>query len=335
MSRRKKILLLVAFNLFLICSALLAAEGVLWYLQREEGWQVRGFLVPDSELGYRLDPDTEGVDAKYGILTPPFRVQKPEGVFRILLIGDSVSWGGGEDGFASLVRSKLPENVELINAAIPGYTAYQERLMLERMLEIEPDLVLLQYCINDHHRFLHELSSDGVWLFTKEAKAALAPTESTLLAWLTRKSRLVRSIRFRLLERRVDTLGWNEGFEVAPAWTDEGWQLYREQFHSMRESLGKTPLVVLAFPIRSQYESEDTETYLPQQKLAELCSDEEVSLLDFTGLLEAQPDAYFKDIFHLTPEGHAAVAESLLAYLLATLRLGEHKIENETSQKAP
>ena len=319
MTRRKKIFLLIAFNLFLICSALLAAEGVLWYLQREEGWQVTGFLVPDAELGYRLDPNTEGVDAKYGIRTPPFRARKPEGVFRILLIGDSVSWGGDEECFASLVRSKLPENVELINAAIPGYTVYQERLMLERLLEIEPDLVFLQYCMNDHHRFLHELSSDGVWLFTKEARAALAPTENTLLAWLTRKSRLVRSIRFRLLERRVDTLAWNEGFEVAPAWTDEGWQLYREQFHSMHESLGSTPVVVLAFPIKSQYQKKDADTNFPQQKLADLCSGEDVTLLDFSELLGANPDAYFKDNFHLTPEGHARVAERLLQFIDAAL----------------
>ena len=315
MTRRKKICLLLGFNLFLLCSALLAAEGILWYLQREEGWQVKGFIAPHPQLGYHLEPTKEGVVPEFGIKTPDFQQTKPPGVFRVLLIGDSVSWSESEKVFSNLVRSKLPEQVELINAAVPGYTVYQERLMLERLMPTKPDLILLQYCINDHHRFLHELSSDGLWLYTQEARAVLAPTDNSFLAWATRKSRLVRVIRVRLLKKRSDSVKWNEGFEVKPAWMDQGWELYSEQFRAMLDLAGETPVVLLVFPMRSQYETEDADAFLPQQRLAELSAAAEVPMIDFTDILSSAPGEFFADNFHLNSEGHRVVSEHLLKAL--------------------
>ena len=62
------------------------------------------------------------------------------------------------DGLADRVGA-----VEVVNAAIPGYTTHQERLLFESGLDdARPELVLLQYCLNDNHRFLHRFDAQGL-----------------------------------------------------------------------------------------------------------------------------------------------------------------------------
>ncbi len=79
--------------------------------------------------------------------------EKPEGVFRIALLGDSIAWGWGvDDGlcFADLVEERLGPGVEVINLGVPGYGTDQQLWMLEREgWRYEPDLVLLCFLMND------------------------------------------------------------------------------------------------------------------------------------------------------------------------------------------
>ena len=91
-------------------------------------------------------------------------------------------------GFVSLIRRKMGElenqSIQVINASVPGYTTYQERLFLERdLLQLKPDLVLLQYCVNDNHKFLHMFNTSQRWLVTPKAAKALLPERAS---WISR-----------------------------------------------------------------------------------------------------------------------------------------------------
>lgn len=113
------------------------------------------WLVPDAELGYRLNPkNPEFLDL--GIRNPDFPRAKPRSEFRVLVVGDSVSWP--IDGYVSILRDRAPSGLRWINGSVPGYTISQERVLFEKHLAaLESDLLTLQYCLNDHHDYLHQL----------------------------------------------------------------------------------------------------------------------------------------------------------------------------------
>jgi lysophospholipase L1-like esterase len=82
---------------------------------------------------------------------------RPEGVFRIVVLGDSIAGGWGveraEETFPFVLERLLGEQghrAEVINLAVSGYNTRQEVEMLRlRGLAYHPDLVLVAYCLND------------------------------------------------------------------------------------------------------------------------------------------------------------------------------------------
>lgn len=88
----------------------------------------------------------------------PFKTKKPEGTFRIIVLGDSFSWGVGisEDKRYSNILEKLLNSrykfkkFEVINLSVLGFPTVEERNLLIRMKDIvQPDLIIVGFCIND------------------------------------------------------------------------------------------------------------------------------------------------------------------------------------------
>jgi lysophospholipase L1-like esterase len=83
-------------------------------------------------------------------------LRKPEGAFRVLAVGDSVTFGWGvevEEAWPLRLEQRLRRDLpgaEVLNLGVGGYNPYTESALLrERGLAFEPDLVLVQFCIND------------------------------------------------------------------------------------------------------------------------------------------------------------------------------------------
>lgn len=83
-----------------------------------------------------------------------FTDQKNPGVFRILAIGDSITFGlfiPEEKTYFKLLEEKLnqtfaPLKFEVISVGIPGYTSYQGRQLLEKeLLAYSPDAVIAYF----------------------------------------------------------------------------------------------------------------------------------------------------------------------------------------------
>jgi hypothetical protein len=71
---------------------------------------------------------------------------------RMLILGDSFSWGYGvehQECFTEIIERENPE-WEVINASVSGYSTDQEYLYLkERGISFKPDVVMLLFCWND------------------------------------------------------------------------------------------------------------------------------------------------------------------------------------------
>ena len=103
-----------------------------------------------------------------GIRDREFSRLKPQGVFRIVALGDSVTYGGGTQQPEAWPRqlewalqSRTPDSrVEVLNFGVSGYNIAQVMERLDVLaLGFEPDLVLYGYVLNDPQQFSVEASA--------------------------------------------------------------------------------------------------------------------------------------------------------------------------------
>jgi lysophospholipase L1-like esterase len=79
-----------------------------------------------------------------------------EGVYRILVLGDSIAYGTHVDAkvtFPRVLEKRLggeAAHVEVVNAGVIAYTAYNERqFYAHHARELHPNLVVISFCLND------------------------------------------------------------------------------------------------------------------------------------------------------------------------------------------
>ena len=106
----------------------------------------------DEAPDYRVTVRTNAL----GLRGPEAAPQPPAGVTRVLVLGDSFAFGyvvEDEESFPRRLETRWRaegRTVEVLNAAVPGYSADHHLVYLRtRGLALEPDLVLVALCEND------------------------------------------------------------------------------------------------------------------------------------------------------------------------------------------
>ncbi len=94
-----------------------------------------------------------------GFRSPVPSSPKPEHTFRIVALGDSYTWGdfisNTDDIWTSVLQKNLQNNfsdkrIEVINLGIRGFTTVNELETLQKIgLNIDPDVIILQFTLND------------------------------------------------------------------------------------------------------------------------------------------------------------------------------------------
>ena len=127
----------------------------------------RSYMAEDPVHHHRLRPKFDGVmqgapftTSSLGLRDREYAIPKPAGTFRILMLGDSFTEGGGlEDNetVAKIVEAGLRSGacgnaVDVINAGHASYSPILEYLLLRDVgLRLEPDLVVLNFDMTDVH----------------------------------------------------------------------------------------------------------------------------------------------------------------------------------------
>lgn len=121
------------------------------------------FFQRDEQLGWVPRPQVAGEHPYNGTMVPfhtnsrgwrdrDYSIQKIPGTSRIVVLGDSYTWGyrvRDEDVYPKVLESLL-EHVEVINLGVTAYATEQELLYFKREgLQYHPDIVLLAFCQND------------------------------------------------------------------------------------------------------------------------------------------------------------------------------------------
>lgn len=111
----------------------------------------------DRLLFWKLQPnELDEVNAKghRGVMRS---YGKPNGVFRLIIIGDSCTYGvltKNKDTYAYLLEAKLNSlhrgTFEIVNAGVPGYSSLQGlRYLRNELIKYHPDMVLVGFGFND------------------------------------------------------------------------------------------------------------------------------------------------------------------------------------------
>ena len=240
------------------------------------------WVIPDDTLGYRLNPHRPGIN-HLSVRHADITVPKPHDLYRVIVLGDSIPWD--TPGFVTYLRDMLAgsDHFEIINAGIPGYTTYQEVLFFERYLsQTDPDLVILTYCLNDNHKFLHRFDEKAHMLWTQEAMESLEA--QSFVDKLVGRSYILSEIKIRFLattaQRRGKTCDfpWQCTYDFHIAWLDEPWDAFEQHVRTLKSRVeGKNGrLAIVVFPYEPQLDqgalAKDAAYVLkPQNRVSDVC----------------------------------------------------------------
>jgi lysophospholipase L1-like esterase len=298
-----------------------------------------GGNVPDPFVPYRGRPfvhitgrsDEFTFDYRHnsgGFRDTEHTLDKPPGVFRIVALGDSFTYGVGaafDETYPARVERLLnqqpgrTQRVEIINLGLPMYGTEAERLMLEHYgLPYHPDLVLVGFLPNDiadAHAGLDAISvrPDG-FLSSHEVQQF-----GTFAAWLSKYSRGVRFLLIRIVafERRgqhtVDVSDVHEIYKdhglLQQDWRKVESELTRIQSLAKQHGAG---FVLVSIPQAGPW---DAEQAYPDQRLAGWSAAHGAMFIPTLPALRGASvrPLYFPKDGHCTPAGYAVIARAIVS----------------------
>ncbi len=247
----------------------------------------------NRRLVYEMVPNAKISDMLYtneaGFRDKPFTPEKHEDTFRIIVVGDSISFGWYEwleETYPKILESMLNDNAgngtkyEVYNMGVGGYNAEQEfEIVRTRAVEYDPDLIVLQYCINDD----------------------LVGMDSGLYDHFTRSSIKTVNLLMRI---------WKLMIQFQPG-EDLLQRNYRRLVQWQQEM--KVPIHVVFFP---PLPATDLDKYNRHYKF---CEDIGLSCLSLApSYLPFEPEQVYRDMLHPNLLGHRIAAEDIFLHLLTT-----------------
>ena len=347
MSRRRKLLLTVAILLLGLVG------GEVWFRLQTPPDQLdpQSIFTYDSRKVYTLKQSHTGsylgqriVTNSLGHRDSEVALVKPAGTQRVLVLGDSVSFGHGVgvlDTWPQKLEGLLnhpgaPSRTEVINTAAPGNTAYQELWDLERSLSLSPDLVVVQFALNDvvePYRFLKRLGGAGIDYhgipdisygqfllihYSVLARALILGGDGE--DPMARASAIARAERYAD-QRLVQT---PEDPHIQAAWVEYRAWLRRLVGVAQEHALD---VILVASPMDFQL-LQPAEAAAPQRELAKAASELGIGFVDLLPTLREAAGAnaegfarqHFLDHTHYHPPGHALVARTVAPVVQARLQ---------------
>ena len=160
-------------------------------------FELRPGGVVRAEVEYRVN--------ELGLRGPETTIEKPPGVRRIAVLGDSIAfgyWVSDAQAFARQLEALLNDRpsaggrVEVLNFGVPGYNLEQEiEALRAKALAFSPDLVVVLFCLNDlEGLFSYELG------LVQERSDRRRTLPGQVREWLVARSRLFSWVEYRLTE---------------------------------------------------------------------------------------------------------------------------------------
>lgn len=307
---------------------------------------VRDRLVWPGDVEFSWTTNSRGYRT-----TREFAVPKPAATKRVLLLGDSFTFGQGVNDsqtFAAEAQRRLeaacaPTRIDIINTGVPGFSTSQELALLEREgVALQPDVIVLGFYGNDPQdnltRGVHVLAGDTLAPRPREARPALYRIKRLVdrvpgYAWLAAHSQLVNLIRRTYVAASANngsTSPPNGGVHAEPGpelgakakkGDEYAWHLMRALLSRMRDAARRADsrLMVLLIPdtndvrsLTSQAEAPAT-IATPVSEMRSLCRELDLQCLDLAQWMSGSNDGVDEKALFIPGEFHFTVAGNVRA----------------------
>jgi lysophospholipase L1-like esterase len=300
---------------------------------------------PDRPWLFGLRPGAEGRvrhtgDVRYAINADGFRDQlrpqaKPPGTFRIVVMGDSIAFGYGvslEHSFAKRLEQGLTarapaQPIEVLSLGVNGYNPYTEAALFADVgVRYHPDLVLVEFCINDlNDPTMHfdtqtvlQLGNVPDLAFPDPARRKTPETPS-LAARACARSRLCSFVLDHLTtpSRDGETIAAGLKSHDDPSAGELSW--LRERYADMARTAGAVGarFAVIVFPYSTQVDGSVPDTV--GRRIAAVGDEAGWSTIDLLpAFLQSKRDGagrLFIDLWHPNDAGHRVAADALVSEL--------------------
>jgi lysophospholipase L1-like esterase len=237
-----------------------------------------------------------------GVRDRTHTVEKPDDVWRVAFLGDSVTLGAGlppAEAYPQVLQTRLDaegRGTEVFNVALWGWSTRQQRLAWERIArKYRMDQVVLAVCLNDIPELHNNLARPPRLL------AALHERSAVVRRAVNAEGRAIENVE--QLFYQPDAAKVRQGYA-------EFFREVRALHRSVKED--GAALDVVVFPFRFQL-APDAPPPLAQRRIAAFCAEEGLRCFDLLPQLRQWGPEAFLDYDHLSAQGARLVADHLYA----------------------
>ena len=260
----------------------------------EKKWAGDFYTIRSDAVGW---PPWEEFN-RDGVRDRTHTVEKPDDVWRVVFLGDSVTLGAGltpAEAYPQVLQTKLEaegRGTEVFNVALWGWSTRQQRLAWERIArKYRMDQVVLAVCLNDIPELHNNLARPPRLLATLHERSAVVRRA------VNAEGRAIENVE--QLFHQPDAPKVRQGYA-------EFFREVRALHRSVKDD--GAALDVVVFPFRFQLAA-DAPPPLAQRRIAEFCAAEGLRCFDLLPALRQWGPAAFLDYDHLSAEGARLVAD--------------------------
>ena len=296
-----------------------------------------GRLSEKGSAFYRINAD--------GLRDSVHARPKPDGAFRVVVMGDSVSFGYGVEeveAYPQVLEELLSElvpsaRIEVVNLGVGGYNAYNEAKLLEGVgRSYEPDLVLVQFCINDLNdptvhfdaqtRMTLSAIPDAAFPDPSQRRgSAHAPSRALRGCRISKLCTALQGLWFAITAPEFDDEARRDAVVAIEAADRPEWKWLAARYQEMAAvaNADGASFAIIAFPYKKQLAEP-----LPNPVQAQLAALGRQHGWPVVDPLDAFQEAHaagtpiFTDWWHPTPAGHRIAAAAIARTLACGGQLG-------------
>jgi hypothetical protein len=286
------------------------------------------FDVHHPTRGWALRPGIPGVRAwddrvlssnSRGLRGPrEYAYEKPEGTTRIVVIGDSFTFGhevGDEETYSHVLEELLP-GVEVLNLGVHGYGHGQMLLYLrEEGVRYQPDVVLLGFLSDDMERNVIDFRDYAKPRFDIEGgelrlSGVPVPTPEETLRWAPWRSSFLDLVSLLWTSYR-----WRSGW--TPRYTRDLTVAILDEIAATARAAGATPAFAY-LPVYGEIDKREMSMTRREQFFFSYCRERGIQsmYLRHAFLPKVKAGVEFKTTGHWGPLEHRTAAEGIKSYLV-------------------
>jgi lysophospholipase L1-like esterase len=303
-------------------------------------------FTPHPYLSYYPTPNYRNGKTSHnslGYRNDEFALEKPSGVYRIVALGGSSTYDVSIKDNAATYTAQLErllkedygyQNVQVINAGVPGYNSWEILVNLEfRVLDLDPDLVIIYENTNDvHARMVEPSAYRGDDLGRRQAWQVPPVTlweHSALLRIVSRMMNISRQISIDDFVSSPTYMSWPFEYRLSEDNLDPAEILkenppiyFRRNLENMSAIAKEHDVTILLTtwaysPYLKDYAAEDYYQHGFKENndvVREVAADQRVPFFDFAALMP-QDAQYWADGRHVNEEGALVKARLFAEYI--------------------